>query len=200
MASTKPPDVETRPVGRTNVRRALRRDAIIDAAIGLLAERGPDVTVAEIAAAAGTSEGTVFYAFTDRAELMARCIDRLLGDQATAAALDAAAVHGDPRDRLLAACVALRANMLAVVPIMLAALRSPSLGPGPSLDLFAPIERRIESVFGADDAWVAPATELAADVLGRLFGQVFRHVVGGVALPDLEQSVDMFLGGALGRS
>jgi AcrR family transcriptional regulator len=182
------------------VRRVDRRRGIVDAALGLLAERGADVTIAEIAAAAGVSEGTVFYAFTDRAELLAECLDRLLDAGDLTAALAAAEREPSPRVRLVHAARALRASMMSVVPVMLAIVRSPSLGPGPSLDRFGAIEQTMERIVAgphADEVWVASPAELAGELMGLMFGQVFRHLVGGAPLPSIERTIDTFLGGAL---
>jgi hypothetical protein len=89
---------------------------------------------------------------------------------------------------------------VSVVPVMLAIMRSPSLGPGPSLDRFGAIEDAMERVVAGparDGTWVAPPDELAGELMGQMFGQVFRHLVGGLPLPSLERTIDTFLGGAL---
>jgi AcrR family transcriptional regulator len=47
-----------------------RRTAILDAVVPLLIERGAAVTTAEMAAAAGIAEGTIFRVFPDKVALM----------------------------------------------------------------------------------------------------------------------------------
>ncbi|WP_245885870.1 TetR/AcrR family transcriptional regulator [Xylanimonas oleitrophica] len=47
-----------------------RRAAVIDAVMPLVAERGPDVTTKELAAAAGVAEGTLFRVFPDKHSLV----------------------------------------------------------------------------------------------------------------------------------
>lgn len=47
-----------------------RRKSIIDAVIPLLLENGPNVTTAQIAEAAGISEGTIFRVFPDKTSLL----------------------------------------------------------------------------------------------------------------------------------
>ncbi len=55
-----------------------RREAILDAVLPLLREKGRDVTSRELAEAAGIAEGTVFRAFGDKESLLAAGLDRLL--------------------------------------------------------------------------------------------------------------------------
>ncbi|MBL0888077.1 TetR/AcrR family transcriptional regulator [Myceligenerans sp. I2] len=47
-----------------------RRAAIVDAAMGLVAEHGSDVSTRELAEAAGVAEGTLFRAFGDKTTLL----------------------------------------------------------------------------------------------------------------------------------
>lgn len=47
-----------------------RRSHILDAAVPLLIERGPDATTREIAERAGVAEGTLFRVFRDKAEII----------------------------------------------------------------------------------------------------------------------------------
>ncbi|MFT4029724.1 MAG: TetR/AcrR family transcriptional regulator [Protaetiibacter sp.] len=55
-----------------------RREAILDAVLPLLREKGRDVTSRELAEAAGIAEGTVFRAFGDKETLLMAGLDRLL--------------------------------------------------------------------------------------------------------------------------
>ena len=52
-----------------------RRAAILDAVIPLLIDRGAAVTTAEMAAAAGIAEGTIFRVFPDKASLLHAAIE-----------------------------------------------------------------------------------------------------------------------------
>ena len=63
-----------------------RRGALLDAAKRLFSERGPDFTTADLAGAAGGSEGTSFRYFPDKAALLSAVKD---------AALDLEALHGE---------------------------------------------------------------------------------------------------------
>lgn len=57
------------------------RDAIIDTALRLFAERGyPGVRVEDVARAAGVSRATFYNHFSERDEILAALLQRLLGD------------------------------------------------------------------------------------------------------------------------
>lgn len=53
-----------------------RRAAIVEATLPLVVERGASVTTAEIAAASGVAEGTIYRAFPDKATLMFEVVVR----------------------------------------------------------------------------------------------------------------------------
>lgn len=55
-----------------------RREAILDAVLPLLRERGRDVTSRELAEASGVAEGTVFRAFGDKESLLEAGVAKLL--------------------------------------------------------------------------------------------------------------------------
>lgn len=55
--------------------REERRQAILDAVIPLLIERGAAVTTAEMAEAAGVAEGTIFRVFPDKAALLRAAVE-----------------------------------------------------------------------------------------------------------------------------
>jgi len=56
--------------------RAARRDALVDATVPLVREHGAAVTTAQIAAAAGVAEGTIFRAFDSKDELLHAAVGR----------------------------------------------------------------------------------------------------------------------------
>lgn len=55
-----------------------RREAILDAVLPLLRERGRDVTSRELAEASGVAEGTIFRAFGDKESLLEAGVIKLL--------------------------------------------------------------------------------------------------------------------------
>jgi AcrR family transcriptional regulator len=186
------------PLRRTVVRRADRRSAIIEIALEILPRR-PDATMAEIAAAAGTSEGTLFYAFTDRGELLGECLHRLVHDPAFITAMRESLDHGDLEARVTALATTIRSNMLTVVPIIFAAMRTPNLGPGPTFGGFGHIDRAVAEVLATGAEWAAPIEELCGEFIGLLFGQVSQAQMTGLPLPPIERTVATFLYGALPR-
>jgi AcrR family transcriptional regulator len=58
-----------------------RREAILDAVLPLLRERGRDVTSRELAEASGVAEGTIFRAFGDKDTLLEAGLMKLLDPQ-----------------------------------------------------------------------------------------------------------------------
>ena len=66
-----------------------RREAILDAVIPLLRERGRAVSTKEIAEAAGVAEGTLFRAFGDKDALIRAAIERMFDPLPFRAALRA---------------------------------------------------------------------------------------------------------------
>lgn len=54
-----------------------RRDAILDAVVPLLREKGRDVSTRQLADAAGVAEGTLFRAFGDKETLIAAAVERI---------------------------------------------------------------------------------------------------------------------------
>src|SRR4051812_33511469 len=56
----------------------LRREAILRAALPLVAEHGTTVTTQQIARAAGIGEATIFRVFTDKNELLQACVAEVL--------------------------------------------------------------------------------------------------------------------------
>ena len=95
-----------------------RRDAILDAVLPLLREKGRDVTSRELAEAAGVAEGTVFRAFGDKEALLAAGLERLLDPEPFRAGLRAIPFDLPLEDKLAAIIDALRTRFRDVFRIM----------------------------------------------------------------------------------
>ena len=107
--------------GRPGPRRTLSEQAILDAALALLAERGADaVTVRGIAARVGVAPNAVYTYFPDKAAVVQGLLEQLLGRVNH----DRFADPSQPwRDRVRALALELRAELLAhpgAVHLMLA--------------------------------------------------------------------------------
>lgn len=88
---------------RSDVRRNMER--VLRAAQELFAERGPDVTMCEVAARAGVGVGTVYRRFPSKELLFAAVSDAACADTSTCLA-QAADDAADPADKLRAVVVA----------------------------------------------------------------------------------------------
>lgn len=83
-----------------------RHDALLDAAVRLLAERGYDGTsMRDIAEATGMLAGSIYYHYKSKDELLQAAYDRV-ATQYKEAIADPGVKDLDPWDRLEAACVA----------------------------------------------------------------------------------------------
>lgn len=88
---------------RSDVKRNMER--VLQAARELFAERGPDVTVGEVAARAGVGVGTVYRRFPSKELLFAAASDAACADTSSFLAL-AAGAAADPADKLRAVVIA----------------------------------------------------------------------------------------------
>ncbi|GAA0489853.1 hypothetical protein GCM10010167_54990 [Paractinoplanes deccanensis] len=88
-----------------------RRDAIVSAALPLVAEHGAAVTTAQIARAAGIGEATIFRVFDDKDALLQACIARALDPANVLSQLRSISLDQPLADRLVEAVDALDAHM-----------------------------------------------------------------------------------------
>lgn len=82
-----------------------RRDAVVHAALPLLAEHGAAVTTRRIADAAGVAEGTIFRAFGDKDELLRTCVREALRSDQLCTRIRQVDPDSDTRVRLAEAAV-----------------------------------------------------------------------------------------------
>ncbi|MFG1989994.1 TetR/AcrR family transcriptional regulator [Actinoplanes sp. NPDC048988] len=87
-----------------------RREAIVNAALPLVAEHGAAVTTAQIARAAGIGEATIFRVFDDKEALLEACILRALDPANVLSQLHAIPLDQPLADRLIDAVEALDAH------------------------------------------------------------------------------------------
>jgi AcrR family transcriptional regulator len=97
-----------------------RRDAILDAVLPLLREKGRDVSSRQLAEAAGVAEGTLFRAFGDKDSLIAAAIERIFDHAPLWAALRAIDPDEPFERRLDLVVVTLQKHLRAVVTAVVA--------------------------------------------------------------------------------
>ncbi|MER7444453.1 TetR/AcrR family transcriptional regulator [Micromonospora avicenniae] len=188
-----------------------RREAVVRAALPLVAEHGASVTTAQVARMAGIGEATIFRVFADKEELL---------DAVVAAALDPATVLGELRsipldqplaDRLVEAADALEAH-LGRMGTVLGALHASGHGRSRRRGE-APRERsagRDASQAETRDAVAAlleperEALRLPVEQLTEVFlafvGGRGRFPGGGAQELSNRELVELFLHGALGAA
>src|SRR3982751_2548171 len=88
-----------------------RREAIVRAALPLVAEQGAAVTTAQIARAAGIGEATIFRAFADKNEVMQACITSVLDPTTVLRELQSISLEQPLAARLVEAVEALDAYL-----------------------------------------------------------------------------------------
>jgi AcrR family transcriptional regulator len=95
-----------------------RREAILDAVLPLLRERGRDVTSRELAEASGVAEGTIFRAFGDKETLLEAGVVKLLEPEAFRAELRRIPLDLPFEDKLTCVIDALRVRFGEVFRVM----------------------------------------------------------------------------------
>lgn len=97
-----------------------RRDAILDAVVPLLREKGRDVSSRELAEAAGVAEGTLFRAFGDKESLIAAAIERIFDHAPLWAALRGIDTDASFEHKLDRVVVLLQEHLSAIVTAVIA--------------------------------------------------------------------------------
>jgi AcrR family transcriptional regulator len=138
-------------------------DALLDAALAVIARDGWPPSFAAIAAAAGTDLARLYDAFPDRGAIVAAMMRR--ADRAVLAASDpaAAASEGAPRDRLFDVLMR-RFDALEPMKPALRAMARTHLDPVPVLAALAALPRSM--------GWMMTAAGLSAAGLG---GRLHQH-------------------------
>lgn len=97
-----------------------RRDAILDAVVPLLREKGRDVSTRQLAEAAGVAEGTLFRAFGDKESLLAAAIERIFDHEPLWAMLRGIDVHLPFEQKLRRVVWLLREHLGSIVSAVVA--------------------------------------------------------------------------------
>jgi AcrR family transcriptional regulator len=192
-----------------------RRQAILEAVIPLLVERGSEVTTKEIARAAGIAEGTIFGVFADKRSLFLAAAEEAMnpadGEQAFDAALAGVpdlregviVVTGRVLERMrltMSVMMAVRPQLIAAFHEEKAAGRKPELGP-PAFVLQAQndLHVRLTRLFEPHTAQLCVDPGTAAVALRSLIFGAHRPELGMSPALTAEQIADLLLGGVLAR-
>jgi AcrR family transcriptional regulator len=172
--------------------------AILDAAAGVLAERGSGANMADVAATAGVSRATLYRYYPDRQALLDALATQVLTDAATRladAGLERAPVE-DAIERMLRALVPVGAGyaLIAQGQVKYDPAEAERLIGAPMKAVF---ERGIETGFLRQD--------LSAEVLSTLFGGALQAAIrlaqrGEFGLEEVSAvTASLFLDGARAR-
>lgn len=192
-----------------------RRQAIVEALIPLLVERGSEVTTKEIARAAGIAEGTIFRVFADKRSLFLAAAEEAMnpagGEQAFDAALadvtdlrqGVVVVTNRVLDRMrltMSVMMAVRPQLIAAFHEEKAAGRKPELGP-PEFVRKAQddLHRRLTRLFEPHAARLSVDPDTAAIALRSLIFGSHRPELGMSPALTADQIADLVLGGVLVR-
>lgn len=176
---------------------------MVAAALPLVTDRGRAVTTAEIARAAGVAEGTVFWAFSSKEELLEACVHEVTRTDRVRARIEAAAGRDTLEERLLAAAAALEAHLRRAVPLVL------SLGiPGTQRrssergDMLAALTGSVGELLAREVAAgriVGEPAVIARVLVGLVFAAVFQQAHAGIEPAATEDLVAVVLDGVRPR-
>jgi len=184
---------------------------LLTAATDLFVARGPEFTTADLAAAAGVSEGTIFRYFPDKGALLDASRDAALDLEGLAPMLAAAAQLPTLVQRLVAAAHALQPRIEQMARVVEQSGHV-ERGPQPDDQLVTALLALLSPLFrdgapagtsnspAADPAVPRVATAAEPEQLASLFlGSMLANTVlsgkGGVTPLDVDLLADLFLHG-----
>ena len=178
-----------------------RRTAILDAVIPLLVERGAAVTTAEMAAAAGIAEGTIFRVFPDKNALLHAAIGKTLDPQPIVTAFEAIDPATPLQDQLTRAATILAARYEKTTALIGMARSMPDHGkPSPEAhriahDAMAAVATALTELLDRQQNRLRVPPEQAAIMLrGLIFANAHQLLHGDQHLSP-EQMVDVLVNG-----
>ena len=175
-----------------------RRAEILQAVLPLLADRGPLVTSAEMAEAAGISQGTIFHVFGDKQAVIDAAVRASSDMEPITAPLADLAAEPDLVVRV-ATAIELICNRLAIVlPLLMKCGASK-----PAMDDDHPmvvLRRSLAALLRPDAAVLThPPDQLAAMLAGLCMAAAHQAILEEQPLPDGAGIAALFLDGARRR-
>lgn len=177
-----------------------RRAALLEAATELFIAQGSSFTTADLAAAAGVSEGTIFRYFPDKASLIAATREGALALETLLPALAEAAELPTVEERLVAAGVVLTERIAQMARVMEQDEDHHRHHDQARTELIGPLLDALAPLFDQDQGG-APGTpeQLANLYLGMLVSNTLFCEMSGTAPMAIEQLVALFVHGTQGR-
>jgi AcrR family transcriptional regulator len=188
--------------GRARARRLApdeRRAALLDAATELFIAQGSSFTTADLAEAAGVSEGTIFRYFPDKAALVAATREGALGLDTLLPALAEASELATVELRLIAAGEVLSARIAQMARVMEQDEDHHHHHDKDHTDLVAPLLAALAPLFGGIPA-DSPGTpeQLANIFLGMLVSNTLFCEKTGTPPMQIDELVSLFVHGTSG--
>jgi AcrR family transcriptional regulator len=182
--------------GRQRLAPEERRSAIVEAVVTLLAARGPAVTSAEIADAAGIAQGTIFHAFADKQALIDAVVLHVMDVDGLVGSLEVLADVVPLEDRLVSCAALVIAHLERMIPTVM------KCGSPAGLDAAnhpgVKLQRVIARLMDPDAAMLAhPPAQLAAVFFGLCVASAQQVALGETpTMPSPAELVALFLDGA----
>ncbi|MHB1138452.1 MAG: TetR/AcrR family transcriptional regulator [Microthrixaceae bacterium] len=172
-----------------------RRAAILATATELFTAHGQAFTTADLAEAAGVSEGTIFRYFPDKTSLVDAARERALGLDSLLVELALSATLGTPEARLLSAAHALETKLIQMARVM----EETDTHDAPSPDHMVELLHALAGLFdGLPTDGVGSHDQLASVFVGMLVSNTVICAKSGTPPLATEQLVSLFLRGVQG--
>ena len=169
-----------------------RRAALLQAATELFVDRGVEFTTADLAAAAGVSEGTIFRYFPDKAALLAAARDAALDLESLDPQLRAASQLPTLPQRLLAAARALQPRIEQMARVV---EHMDHHHHDDDDEVLRHLIDGLAPMFSEGCAATATPEQLATLFLGTLLTNTVLAGKGGTDSLDVDHITDLFLHG-----
>lgn len=168
-----------------------RRAALLATATDLYVERGVEFTTADLAAAAGVSEGTIFRYFPDKAALLDAVKDAALDLEGLAPQLESAAALPTLAQRLVAAAHALQPRIERMARVV----EQMHHHPGPEDQMVRDLLEQLAPLFGGAAPDGTDPHQLATLFIGSMLANTVLASKGGATPLDVDRLTDLFLHG-----